>query len=962
MKHTDIFDHTSDLDTRPTRILLEGITGSGKSVLADKIAYDWALEIKKRNTEEILATDSTEEKYVKKFKLAFLFKNIDTECKNLETLIFDKSDIFPKDFDSSKTKVLDVAHSMETEVLFIIDIGETNLCQLMESAGQSVVIDLIQGNIFRKSTVLVTSRPQIARAMYPSFHVFLHNNGFDPMEGPKRFIKNYSKVTKSEESWYHPLELKIMQNDPVISDLAKIPLFCLLLCLSYHDRYDDTGVDGDVKRFGSGREEESITTLLGNLVEDFRKHSSSDTNATDSTVSFQKLCEQAIGCLARNQNFISVQDVDLGIINLGFLAQSHVGSLRKKSKVYQFPHHSIVEFLAAVHVRDQVISQENTHQYLETLLKSPADHGLFWVLLSGLLGMMLPSAQASIEKVLKSVTDFLIPKCVQKESGSPSAVAISPAESFEMFKLLFECIYEMAYCADPKQLKCVISCVADALPHDLTYNTMPCRQTCFLGLAMVIKAGGQNLRCLYIDLSFIDGNKCLEKLAESVKNNEYIETIQIKWQHFPKLQHFLSHLVNQSRKWKFMSFVCKGASHVDFDHQSPMFYPEGEQIVDDEMSWSKCHNPELTGHFLTSVRKCVKIKKLRITHCLLTQKVVSDMKLALKNRTLQKLVLDCCQVLDSETICKTPEPKSGKSLDKTLVDDKVATCLEPLFSNCKFLVELGLDACRLGDNGVTKVMQSLTSVQFLYLRANNISRTGARMICKAIQENKHCRLKVLALDDNMIDDSGATDICKTAMLANVDLEVVSLARNRVSLNDVEGLQFTLGHHATLKSLNLCENKITTRNADKVVLALVHLMRELVDTRHSERAQYAVQIMCSTTVCGKAAELIYEIQNNKMLLQHSPQASTSSSYEDYRDSVSRIVLQCITQRLPTSSPGTDTAFDVIREIILDGNSIKTVDLVQKLGEEIPRVQPLRRSHTSANFMPKTNSQSSLKYMY
>ena len=200
-------------------VLIEGEPGIGKSTLAQKLVLTWV-----ERSDKILSNF----KIVIFIQLRFKIYQEGNEIANL----FIKT---KKKIDMKKLKA-EIESSEGTGVLWILD-GFDELPNDLRNNDRSIFVQLIKGDIFPKSTVIVTSRPGAT----DFFLVFIYENdakhisirGFDPNSTLEYVFKYFGGTSMVSEFYFY------YSGNPMIERMLYNPMNCYIVCTIFKNLTDN---------------------------------------------------------------------------------------------------------------------------------------------------------------------------------------------------------------------------------------------------------------------------------------------------------------------------------------------------------------------------------------------------------------------------------------------------------------------------------------------------------------------------------------------------------------------------------------------------------------------------------------------------------------------------------------------------------------------------------------------------
>ena len=318
---------------QPRKVLIEGNPGMGKTTYCNKVAYDWAINIKKEG-------DCFPE-----FEMVLLLKCRDVEIESdLWGAIDDQ--LLPGEINQKERETFfEFIRQNQSKVLLVLD----GLDELPSSKRREFT-DIIQGKMLPLCHLVVTARHEAGIPVRKVCDTLLEIEGFT-YQDIKEFIHKYfvAKEDLAERL------LEKIHNEKILRDMAATPLNTALLCLLCEDFQ---GI------FPESRTQLYLEIAHCVLIR-YRKKKGLPVENED-LIEIYKDQLKLLGSLALNGLYednmyfgdkrLSSENADLP--EFGFLSAQPGSSKRRPCLCYGFTHKSFQEFFAGYHLCCQLVSEQ----------------------------------------------------------------------------------------------------------------------------------------------------------------------------------------------------------------------------------------------------------------------------------------------------------------------------------------------------------------------------------------------------------------------------------------------------------------------------------------------------------------------------------------------------------------------------------------------------------------------------
>ena len=324
-----------DKDGKPVQlVLIEGTSGIGKTTLAWQLCHKWAKEQLNR---------------LKEYDLVILVRLRKKRAQNATKLV----DLLPHD-NTTDEEELKAAIGSGERVLIVCD-GFDELPRHQQRS--DFYVRLFSGEVLAKATVIVTTRPSASddfkRVTVQAIHRELEITGFTE-NGIKEFAKSIFSTVALDGF------LSYIQNNPPINSMMYLPLSAVIVATIYEESY---------------RIDTLFPNTLSELFDAFarvliRRHVESEIAMPTSLQDISKLPRDVA-----SQFFKIIEIAYDGICDNLYVFNElpedfkHLGLMRKVTReniargrhvTFVFFHHTLQEYLAALHIANKLSSNLNS--------------------------------------------------------------------------------------------------------------------------------------------------------------------------------------------------------------------------------------------------------------------------------------------------------------------------------------------------------------------------------------------------------------------------------------------------------------------------------------------------------------------------------------------------------------------------------------------------------------------------
>ena len=328
----ELKDYTDMFKGKPTRMLVYGRPGIGKSTFCKKAAYDWSKALK-----EIL----------KNFLVLILIKLRDVcDVGNIRDVLR-ASKLLASDSPISVDSLYDYIINNQDKVLLILDGYDEYSC----AKEHSPILEIWKGEQLRDCHVIVTTRQLKCDELRGPSHVQFEIHGFKSWEQIETFARKFLASEDDLDEFMSYLKEKYLL------DMAKVPLLLLMLCVLWKGKHHEGLPKSRADIFT-----QFIQTMLDHKGESHQPMPFQKVTSTEARKDLSNLGKVAFEALLEDRLYVRCSELP-GNISRSFEKLSEVGlfqivnltSLNPEKGAY-FIHKSVQEFLAAWHIKEEVLS------------------------------------------------------------------------------------------------------------------------------------------------------------------------------------------------------------------------------------------------------------------------------------------------------------------------------------------------------------------------------------------------------------------------------------------------------------------------------------------------------------------------------------------------------------------------------------------------------------------------------
>ena len=773
----------------PNFILIEGAPGIGKTVLAKRIAYLWAIK-------ELL-TDTN---------ILFLLYLRDPELQNIKTPEQLIQYLSSKRLDEEQVKSC-VTQIMELKVGIVMDGFDEYPIKLRKI---SFIANLIKGKVFHNCIVVLTSRPTATISLHDKVDRRVEILGFAQEERDQYIFDSLDSPEQRRQLQDY------LKCQPIINGLIYVPLHLavLLYLFKRESKLPETLTEMNNSFtihtiYRSMTKNDLTTPGVVTVVDDLK-----DLPKTVSDI-LKKLSKLALVGLQNNQLVFTYAEIKANCAEIendipgacnGFGLLQVVQYLPNKGAgvtvSFNFLHFTMQEFLAAFHMSNSIPPKQQLRLMKETFWSNT--YNFMWMMYIGINGinsqvflqfLYKAHAGADIKKLTLSdniKTNNL--KCLHlfqcfmeaKSKEVPKEISSIFGNNFHGVQLLpyhisSVILYISKYCTQLQSLNlrdCHIGDVGmNILQHFFTVNpdkASSIKHIDLFGNNSVLLwnvycaiFGQQNLTKLNWSLL---GGINIEEIVNVMNDNMTVQSLNLSGNHFNDndaekiAKMLLNNTVLEELDLSHNNISIKGAIAISesLKYNTTLQYlkmPWNNQFID------TCYSA------LDLSQKGMKIVDIQIMA-----------KVLFNNKTVVEL-----------------------KLSQNKISDDCALCISECIQNNKTLTKLDLSMNKISDLGLKRIVPALyvnQSLQKFDVSHNNISDDGAAAISQYLENND--TLQELSMSYNKISNSGILCIGQALQLNKI-LQIFDISYNNISDDGMITFSNYLKVNNTLQELRISWN-------------------------------------------------------------------------------------------------------------------------------------------------------------
>ncbi|KAK7163649.1 hypothetical protein R3I93_007639 [Phoxinus phoxinus] len=407
----------------PRAVILQGDSGSGKSITAQKIVLDWA----------------SGELYARLFDVVFHLR-----CKELSGLSEERSLLDLINCSLTPNEIAQILKDIPQRILFIID-GFDELMLLaskeplppkpgIKSHPLAIVCSLLKGRMMRESFLLVTTRSNAVDKLENILKMpqcFMEIMGFS-----EKGVSEYFQRFFEDEEFSSQVHEQVKRQE-MLYTACFIPVICWIVCTIFKRKGKDGVVTSELT---------TTTSIFVDFVFTLLKHHSSSSQHEDLDL-LKNLGQLAESGLPKRQVLFSRNDLPKAISelpNIPFLCTFRQQERTNLKEMFGFMHLSFQEFFTALFymLTDEADAKIKIKELLESAGNGRHNEHLFPVIrfLFGLSNkkvsrLILGGSSRSTSTVIRSQLEKWICRVIEK--------CVNSFDIWFMSDFILHCLYEL---------------------------------------------------------------------------------------------------------------------------------------------------------------------------------------------------------------------------------------------------------------------------------------------------------------------------------------------------------------------------------------------------------------------------------------------------------------------------------------------------------------------------------------
>ena len=773
---------------KPSKVLIEGDPGMGKTTYSQKLAYDWANK------------QSEWDESFPEIDVLLLLR-----CNDIKSSIWKaiEDQILSEDMDKkAKETFFKYIKENQSKVLLLLDGLDE-----VDSSKVELLLSLAQGKLLPSCYVVITSRHEVGKKVNRHCDTLWEILGFSK-EDSKSFIRKYFQDKDHlaeeliEKLAVRPYRRSFRDgpSENRLADLTKNPLNMALLCSIFeHSKA--------VFEESRTRLYIEITLLVLRRYEEKNGLESSE----DLTVVYREdlllLGRFALDSLCKGELYFEKGEEDFKFMNFGFLSLQQVGTTSKPCTRCAFLHKSFQEFFAGFYLAFQIINRQNDFVNVLTDERFSKELKEVFFFMSGIIASESKDTGESIFiSMAKHISGLFRASHQKVKSYMTLACACLHEYDFSLAEWLWE--DENLTCSEHTfGMHLDMSSLTEV---DLSYTEVE-----DVGAAVISVVLEKNSSLTDLDFSFNGVNSDgASSLSRALTKNSSLTALNLGGNKF--IADTGAYSLSQALKANsfLTSLHLEGDSIGDAGASSLSNALKANSSLT-ELSLSANSIGDAGASFLSEALTAnSSLTSLDLRDNSIGDAGASSLSNALKaNSSLTELSLSANSIGDagasflSEALTANSSLTSLDLRDNSIGDAGASSLSKALIANSSLTcLDLGLNC--IGDGGASCLFNAFafnSSLTYLSLSLNSIGEAGAFFLSTALKANSS--LTHLDLCGNSIGNAGASSLSE-ALTVNSSLTYVNLHGNSIGDAGAFSLSNALKFNSSLAIMNLRGNSIS----------------------------------------------------------------------------------------------------------------------------------------------------------